>query len=120
MAADWPQWGGRPDHNMVSEEKGLPLTFEPGRKNPQGGGVEQGTTGNVKWVARLGSQSYGTPTVAGGRIFVGTNDDGMQDRRLGPTQGGRLMCLDEATGKLLWHLIIPRSTAGRGRSTSTT
>jgi outer membrane protein assembly factor BamB len=108
MAADWPQWGGRGERNMVSDEKGLPATFDPGRKSPQGGGIDQATTGNVKWVARLGSQTYGTPTVADGRIYVGTNDDGLQDKRLSPTQGGRLMCLDEATGKLLWHLVVPR------------
>jgi outer membrane protein assembly factor BamB len=108
LAADWPHWGGRDGSNMVSDEKPLPATFEPGRKSPQGAGIDLATTRNVKWVARLGSQTYGTPTIAGGRIYVGTNDDGLGDKRLSPSGGGREMCFDEATGKLLWHLVVPR------------
>ena len=30
---------------------------------------------NVKWVAKLGSQTYGNPVVAGGQVYVGTNND---------------------------------------------
>ena len=33
------------------------------------------TTKNCLWVAKLGSQSYGTPTIADGRVFVGTNNE---------------------------------------------
>src|SRR5271157_1539339 len=106
-AADWPRWGGRDDCNMVSEEKGLPESFVPGRKSPQGSGIDMRTTRNVKWVARLGTQTYGTPTVANGRVYIGTNDEDLQDRRIRPTRGGLVMCFDEATGKLLWQLIVP-------------
>ena len=66
------------------------------------------TTQNVKWVARLGTQTYGNPTIANGRVYIGTNDDGLQDPRVRPNRGGLVMCLDEATGKLLWQLIVPR------------
>lgn len=107
-AADWPQWGGRGDHNMVSDEKGLPESFVPGKKSPQGTGIDLATTENVKWVARLGTQTYGTPTIAGGRIFLGTNDETLQDSRISSTRGGLVMCLDEATGKLLWQLPVPK------------
>ena len=31
-AADYPQWGGGNTRNMVSDEKGLPIDFEPGKK----------------------------------------------------------------------------------------
>ena len=48
-AADWPMWGGTPSRNMVSDEKGLPTTWD----------LKTGK--NVKWVAELGSQSYGNP-----------------------------------------------------------
>src|SRR6185295_20399025 len=59
--ADWPMWGGRPDRNMVSKMKGLPVTWDVAKKQ------------NVKWVAALGSQSYGNVVVSGGMVFVGTN-----------------------------------------------
>ena len=52
--ADWPMWGGTPDRNMVSTMKGLPTTWDIAEKK------------NVKWVATLGSQTYGNPVVAGG------------------------------------------------------
>jgi hypothetical protein len=37
------------------------------------------TKKNVKWMAELGSQSYGNPVVAGGMVFVGTNNEGLRD-----------------------------------------
>ena len=46
---DWPMWGGTPDRNMVSSMKGLPTEWDVKTKK------------NVKWVAELGSQSYGNP-----------------------------------------------------------
>src|SRR5204863_986056 len=58
---DWPMWGGTPDRNMVSSAKGLPTEWDIKTKK------------NVKWMAELGSQSYGNPVVAGGMVFVGTN-----------------------------------------------
>jgi outer membrane protein assembly factor BamB len=108
LPGDWPQWGGQDCRNMVSDVRGLPESFVPGEKRPDGTGIDLRTTRNVKWVARLGTQTYGNPTIADGRIFVGTNDDFVSDPRFQPTRGGLLKCLDEATGKLLWQLPIPR------------
>ena len=79
QAHDWPQWGGRDDKNMVSDEKGSPESFNPGKKSPQGTGIDMSTTENVKWVARLGNQTYGNPTIADGKVYIGTNDDALQD-----------------------------------------
>ena len=106
--ADWPQWGGSDDRNMVSGEKGLPDCFVPGEKKPDGSGIDMRTTHNVKWVARLGSQTYGNPTVAGGRVLVGTNDFSIGDPKYHSTRGGLVKCLDAQTGNLLWKLVIPR------------
>src|SRR5688572_589602 len=64
---DWPMWGGSPDRNMVSDAKGLPTTWD----------VKTGK--NIKWVAALGSQSYGNPTIGGGVVLVGTNNEGLRD-----------------------------------------
>ena len=107
-AKDWPQWGGTDDRNMVSSEKGLPDSFTPGKKKPDGSGIDRSTTRNVKWVAKLGSQTCGNATVAGGRVFIGTNDCFVNDPRYRSTRGGLLKCFDEQTGKLLWQLVVPR------------
>jgi outer membrane protein assembly factor BamB len=110
-AADWPQWGGTDQRNLVSQEKGLPEAFVPGKKQPSGEGIDPATTENVKWTTRLGSAAYGNPTVAGGRVFVGTDDLTLAgDPRLSRSRGGMVKCFDEATGELLWQLAIPPRT----------
>jgi outer membrane protein assembly factor BamB len=106
---DWPQWGGSDGRNMVSEEKPLPDSFTPGDR--QSGAIDLATTKNVKWVARLGNYAYGNPTVAGGRVFVGTDAATLSaDRRSKEGGGGMVKCFDEVTGKLLWQLVVPRRT----------
>jgi outer membrane protein assembly factor BamB len=111
VGADWPQWGGRDCRNLVSQETGLPDSFGPGKKKSGGGGIDLETTRNVKWIARLGSAAYGNPTVAGGKVFVGTDNLTLTtDPRFKYSRGGLVKCLDEATGKLLWQLVIPERT----------
>jgi len=114
-AGDWPSWGGCDlGRNMVSTETGLPDTFKPGEKSPKGDGILPGTTENVRWVARLGTFICGNPTVADGRVFVGTDDSTLQgDPRLKRTKGGMVWCLDEKTGKTLWRLPVPVRTKER-------
>jgi len=110
-AADWPQWGGSGGRNMVSGETGLADSFEPGKKSPSGEGIDPSTTENVRWSVRLGSCAYGNPTVAGGRVFVGTDDVTLaEDERFERSKGGLVKCLDEETGELLWQLVIPQRT----------
>ncbi len=108
VAKDWPQWGGTDDRNMVSGEKGLPDSFGPGEKKPDGSGIDPATTRNVKWVAKLGSQTCGNATVADGRVLIGTNDCFLGDSRYRATRGGLVKCFEEQTGRLLWQLVIPR------------
>jgi outer membrane protein assembly factor BamB len=112
LGADWPMWGRNPSRNMVSDEKGLPDFFDPGTFKGNTEEVDLSTTKNVKWVAKLGSQSYGNPTVAGGRVFVGTNNESPRDPKI---QGDRgiLMCFDEKTGELLWQLAVPKLGTGK-------
>ena len=96
-AADQPQWGQRWSRNMVSDEKGLPDSFDPK------------TGRNIKWTARLGTETYATPVIAKGRVFIGTNNEVPRDPR---HRGDRsvLMCLDEQTGQFLWQLVVPKLT----------
>ena len=81
---------------MVSNETDLPETFTRGSRTPDGN-IDVATAANVRWAARLGSAAYGNPTVADGRVFVGTDDLVYL-----PDVAGRFHCLDAATGRLRW------------------
>ena len=105
QAGDWPQWGG-PDlgRNTVSSETNLPESFT----------ITGDTLTNVLWMAPVGTFIYGNPTVAGGRVYVGTDDFQLQnDPRFHRSHGGVVHCLDEATGKLLWRLVAPSRPKNR-------
>ena len=52
-AADQPQWGQAWSRNMVSPETNLPVNFD----------LKTGQ--NLKWVAKLGTETHSTPIVAG-------------------------------------------------------
>ena len=98
--ADWPMWGGTPSRNMVSSETGIPRSWDIKTKE------------RIQWVADIGSQSYGNPVVAGGRVFVGTNNELLRD----PEQDndrGVVMAFDEETGEFLWQMTHEKLAAGR-------
>ncbi len=105
-AADRPQWGQPLTRNMISDETGLPDGFDAGERG-RDGNIDLATTQNVKWVARLGNITYGTPTVAGGKVFIGTNNDAPRDLRIKGDRGV-LMCFDEKSGQFLWQLVVPK------------
>ncbi len=109
---DWPMWGRDLTRNMVSKEKGLPDMFVPGQFVKGTEKIDLKTTKNIKWVAKLGSQSYGNPTVANGRVYIGTNNDTPRDPRF---SGDRscVYCLDEKNGELIWQLNIPKLGTGK-------
>ncbi len=111
-AGDWPMWGGTVSRNMVSPEKGLPDSFDPGKFRSGTEEIDLATTKNIKWVAKLGSQAYGNVTVAGGKVFIGTNNETPRDRKY-KGDHGIVMCFEEATGKFLWQLAVPKLGAGK-------
>jgi outer membrane protein assembly factor BamB len=94
-AADQPQWGAAWSRNMVSAERGLPATFN----------VASGR--NIKWVSALGTETHSTPVIAGGRVFIGTNNGAPRDPKHEGDRGV-VMCLDERDGTLLWQLVVPK------------
>lgn len=100
VSADWPMWGGTPSRNMVSTMTGLPSTWD----------VKTGK--NVKWVAELGSQSYGNPVVANGVVMVGTNNEAMRDPKQ-PGDRGVLMAFREETGEFMWQATFEKLSSGR-------
>src|ERR1035438_10683150 len=79
-------WGGTPDRNMLSSMKGIPTTWDLKTKK------------NVKWMAQLGSQSYGNPVVAGGQVYAGTNNELVRNPKE-PGDRGVLMCFRESDRK---------------------
>jgi outer membrane protein assembly factor BamB len=97
---DWPMWGGTPDRNMVSDMKGLPTSWDLATKK------------NVKWIASLGSQTYGNPVVAGGMVFAGTNNEGLRNPKE-PGDRGVLMAFRESDGEFLWQSTSEKLPGGR-------
>jgi outer membrane protein assembly factor BamB len=99
QAGDWPMAGGIPSRNSVSAMKGLPETWDV--FGPE----------NVKWVVPLGSTTYGTPVVSDGKVFVGTNNEGLRDPK---DEGDRgvLMAFREADGEFLWQATSKKLASG--------
>ncbi len=97
---DWPMWGGTPSRNMVSPATGLPAEWDVDTKK------------NIKWVANLGSTSYGNPVVAAGLVFAGTNNDGLRDPKQGGDRGV-LMAFREDTGEFVWQHTHEKLESGQ-------
>jgi outer membrane protein assembly factor BamB len=86
-ADEWSQFRG-PNGSGVSETKGLPAEFGP--------------TKNVLWKTPLPA-GHSSPVLTRDRIFVTAHSN---DKLF-------VICLDRATGKILWQRDVPRSRAGR-------
>ncbi len=99
-ALDWPMWGGTPSRNMVSPSTGLPTEWDVATKK------------NIRWVADLGSTSYGNPVVASGLVFVGTNNDGLRDPKQAGDRGV-MMAFREATGEFWWQHTHDKLESGQ-------
>ena len=99
-AEDWPMWGRTPDRNFVTPEKGSPTEWD----------VEKGE--NIRWVAQLGSKSYGNPIISNGMVFIGTNNEAHKDTAF-QADAGVLMAFNEKDGKFLWQRISAKLPTGR-------
>jgi outer membrane protein assembly factor BamB len=110
-AQDWPMWGGSPTRNNVAVGK-PPAGWDSGtldRKMRKFDG-----TRNIKWVAPLGSQAYGNPVVADGRVYVGTNNgSGYLKRYPFQIDLGVLICFRESDGRFLWQHSNEKLRTGR-------
>jgi len=99
---DWPQWGGSAGRNNTPQGLNIPITWD----------TETGT--NIKWKANLGSQTYGNPVMANGKVYVGTNNGaGLTKRYPASVDLGCMLCFEAATGKLLWQHSNPKLRTGR-------
>jgi outer membrane protein assembly factor BamB len=93
-ADDWPQWLG-PQRDGVWRETGILETFPPG--GPK-----------IRWRTPVG-MGYAGPAVAKGRVYLtdrmlagGTKNPANAFARDVVNGTERVLCLDEATGKILW------------------
>ena len=99
---DWPQWGGSPHRNNTPAGENIPFKWN----------LETGE--NVLWASPLGSQTYGNPVIANGKVFVGTNNThGYLKRYPSKIDLGVLLAFEEKTGKFLWQASSPKLPTGR-------
>ena len=92
-------WGGSPDRNLVSGEVGIPAEWDAKAKK------------NIKWIAPLGTTTYGNPVIANGKVFVGTNNGGGLRPGIEGDKGV-IVCVEAATGKLLWQATHDKLPTG--------
>jgi outer membrane protein assembly factor BamB len=122
----WPMFGGTPARNMVNLREKLPPLPKEGPKWDDEETVKKWEAEWVLWKAELGFPGYhsattSSPIVAGGRVYIGTNNARPRNKRdtkkdsdghAYPVDMGVLMCFDEKTGKFLWQAVhdkIPRT-----------
>ncbi len=99
---DWPQWAGSYLRNNVTDEPNIPTEWD----------VKTGK--NIRWSMPLGSETYGNPVVANGKVYVGTNNGaGYIKRYPSDVDLGVLLCFDEKTGKFLWQHSSEKLSSGR-------
>ncbi len=101
LASDPPaMYGNTTSRNMVSSETGLASEWD----------VDSGK--NIKWRAKLGSQTYAGPVVHDGRVYVGTNNESaLREGIVGDK--GIVLAFDEGSGRLLWQATHDKLPAGR-------
>lgn len=114
ITTSWNQWGGSPQRNNVPVGTGLPTNWDVGEFDFRTGEWDDATARNIKWVSRLGSQTYGSVVVTGGKAYVGTNNgSGHIERYPSSVDLGCLLCFDTKDGSLLWQHSSEKLKTGR-------
>ncbi len=113
-SGDWTQWAGTSYRNNTPVAENIPTAWEVGDFDRKTGEWISDDAENIKWVSRVGSQTYGNPVIAGGRLFVGTNNGaGYLPRYPAEVDLGCLICFDEKTGEFLWQDSSEKLPTGR-------
>jgi len=69
---------------------------------------------NIRWVAPVGSQTYGNAVVADGRVYIGTNNgSGHLSRYPSDVDLGCLICFSVQDGSFLWQHSSEKLSTGR-------
>ncbi|HCQ98724.1 MAG TPA: hypothetical protein DIU48_04850, partial [Acidobacteria bacterium] len=98
--SDIGMFGNTPARNMVSDETGVPDNWGPQ------------TGSNILWTQPVGSQAYGGPTVSNGKVYVGTNNEGVRNPAYDGDMGV-LMAFDAESGDFVWQMVHDKLSAGR-------
>ncbi len=114
QVGSWAQWGGTSYRNNVPVGENIPTSWAVGSFDRRTGEWNSEGSENIKWVARVGSQTYGNPVVAGGRVYVGTNNSaGYLPRYHARIDLGCLLCFSEKDGSILWQHSSEKLSTGR-------
>jgi outer membrane protein assembly factor BamB len=93
LAENWPSFRG-PTRQGISTERDLAVSWS--------------ATSNVVWKTDITPQGWSSPIIWNERVFVtGTTTEGVVCH---------LLCLDRATGKLLWDREVLRQQPGKKRA----
>jgi outer membrane protein assembly factor BamB len=98
-AADWPMGGRDASRNPVTPEKGAPVDWQVK--------TDEAAARNIRWSARLGNRSIGGPVVAGGLVWVGTNNEEPLDPKV-TADRAVLACFRASDGKFLYQYASRR------------
>jgi outer membrane protein assembly factor BamB len=86
LAEDWPGWRG-PRGDGSSQEKNVPISWS--------------SSNNIAWKTELPGLGHASPIISGERVFTVAV--------IPETEGRVLLCLDRASGKILWQKIVVTS-----------
>jgi outer membrane protein assembly factor BamB len=92
---DWPQFRG-PEGNGISQTLHAPLNWS----------AEQ----NIAWKAELPGSGWSSPVLVGGKIFLTSAVFGDGD-----SATLNALCLDQASGKLLWNREVFQPDVGEAK-----
>jgi outer membrane protein assembly factor BamB/HEAT repeat protein len=95
----WPMLGRTSARNAVSQGQELPESWD------------LSTGRNVRWSVELGVQTYGSPVVADGMVFVGTDNDVVRDPAVFDTCGV-MLAFRASDGEFLWQDTAPALERG--------
>lgn len=110
----WNQWGGSSLRNNTPESNAVFTGFVTGGFDRKTGAWKKDKSKNINWVSSLGSQAYGNPVVASGKLVVGTNNSFAYLKRYPEDVDlGVLLCFDEKDGKFLWQHSSEKLDTGR-------
>jgi outer membrane protein assembly factor BamB len=111
---NWSMWLGSNQRNNTPVGVNIPTEWNVGEFDFKTGDWKADTAKNIKWVAKLGSRSYGSCVVHNGKILVGTNNTASYLKRYpADVDLGCLLCFNAADGKFLWQHSSEKLPSGR-------
>ena len=114
LADDWAMLGRDKTRNAVSPERQPPLDWDIGKFDRKTGKWINDNARHIKWTRWLGPNTFGTPVVAGGHVYIGTgNAAGYLQRYPSTVDLGCLLCFRESDGEFLWQFSAEKLPNGR-------